>query len=132
MNPKKKLLWLFLSDCCVMSLFWALMILSPLRHWIGPRMLAVLLISIYSLTRNITNARWLKPIRKTKLRETATSLVVLVCVALFLVAAAALKHALDPLLTNIPFLVLVWVLLLSLCFYRFACDLEKLKSAPVS
>jgi hypothetical protein len=127
-NPKKKLFLLFLLDCFVISLFLLVVIFTVLRHWSGVCTLALFLVSLYNLTRHYTRTR-LDPPRKTTLPEIAKHLAFYVGVVLLLVAVTCLKKdALDPLLTNIPFLILVWVLGLLACFYRFACDLEKLKS----
>jgi hypothetical protein len=127
MSPKKKLVLLFLMDCFVISLFLPIMVLAARRQWIGIGILVLFLTSLYNMTRHYVRNR-LASHRKTTIREAAKGLVTLVGVALLLTAGILAKDSLNVLFSNVVFFVLVWIFGLGLCFYRFTCDLENLKS----
>lgn len=89
------------------------------------------MISLYNLTRYYAANR-LRPPRKTTLPEVTKVLLIFLGFVLFLVSASYLGESLDVLFIRIPFIILVWVFGLLTCFYRFAYDLEKLKSSSAT
>jgi hypothetical protein len=133
-KQRTKLLLLFLLDCVVFSLFFAALAFGSLKKLgTGPYALSFLVFSVYSLTRQYTSNRLVpREPRKTTLVETVQGLVVLAGFGLFLLAGSILKERMDVLAANVPFMILIWVFGLLVCFYRFTCDLTKLKSSSVA
>jgi len=106
------------------------MMLAVRRQWIGIGVSALFLTSLYDMTSHYMRSR-LAPSRKSTMREAAGRFLGLVGAALVLTAGILAKDSLNVLFSNAVFFVLVWILSLGICFYRFACDLENLKAVNV-
>jgi hypothetical protein len=130
-NPKRKLLLMFLLDCLVFSVFFAALFFTSLKNSHGPRILGLFLFSIYSLTRSCTRSRQASTAQKTTLIETAKALLTLVGFALFLTVGVVLGDSLNVLETSTLFLILLWLFGVLAFFWRFTDELTKLKSAAI-